>query len=166
MGINYQKRLLEFFRNNQAVIMDTENKDSFAQIYQPITMKATPKTTGVFDILFRFNEQLYLAKCVKLAHVSNLFPLDFEDSFIIRYNDSIEHFKVNGHFLNEQHIDEDFDYELSNPETLQRISLGIMTSFPFMDDFATKILTYTTGNVKRNESCPCGSGVKYKKCCM
>lgn len=164
MGINFQKHLLEFFRKNQKTIMDDEN--SFSQIYEPITIKVTPKTTGIFDILFRYKDQLYLAKCVKLAHISNLFPLDFEDSFIIRYNESVEHFQKNGHILNEQHIEHDFDYELSNPDNLTSISLGIMTSLPFLDELTAKILTSTTQKVERNDPCPCGSSLKYKKCCM
>lgn len=165
MGINYHKHLMEFFKNNQAVIMDTENKDSYAQIYKPIEIKATPKTTGMVDILFQFNDQLYLAKCVKIAHTTDLFPLNFEDSFILRYHQTTEYFKANGHILNEHHVEQDFDYELSNPEGLNRIALGIMTSFPFMDDFLVKF-TAQTVNVERNKPCPCGSRIKYKKCCM
>jgi len=29
-----------------------------------------------------------------------------------------------------------------------------------------RVNSFTTSKIKRNDPCPCGSGQKYKKCCM
>lgn len=155
---------MNFFRDNQDTILNPEQQNSLAQIYKPIYSKPTLKSDGNYDILFTFQDELYIAKHVRLTPMKELLPLDFMDAFILRYDDTVESFKKNGHILNEEHIENDFSYELTNPEELERISFGIMTSFPFMDEFTNKIII-DSSCVKRNEPCPCGSGKKYKVCC-
>lgn len=165
MGIDYQKHLMNFFKDNQEQIMNPEQENSLAQIYKPIYSKATPKNNGYFDILFSFEGKLYIAKHIKLASRSSIMPLDFSEVFILSYDGTIEMFKNNGHVLKEEHIDNDFSYELSGQEQLDRISLACMTSFPFLDDMINKIQAQHL-KVNRNDLCPCGSNKKYKKCCM
>ena len=157
---------MDYFRRNQESILSFENDKSLAQIYKPLECKETPKSNNrYFDILITYNEQLYIVKHIKISNAAQLLPLNFEDAFVLRYGETREKFKVNGHVLNEGHIDNDFDYELSNPEEITKISYGIMTSFPFLDDCVSKF-TLNVSDVNRNDPCPCGSNKKFKKCCM
>ena len=165
MPIDFQRHLMDLLRKNQSDLMNLNDENSLAAIYKPLEVKPTVKSAEQLDILFEHNQKLYVAKHIRIAPISDLFPLNFSDSFILRYNETVEAFKVNGHCLNEQHIDNDFNYELSNPEQIQKIAIGIMTSFPFMDHMVAK-LHAQLGNINRNDPCLCGSGKKFKKCCM
>lgn len=33
-------------------------------------------------------------------------------------------------------------------------------------DLPDKLVCFTPGRVQRNDPCPCGSGLKYKNCCL
>lgn len=165
MPIAYQAHLMDFLRKNQDKIMNPEAENSLAQTYKPITSKHTAKSDDYFDILFSYQDELYIAKHVRPAPIQQLLPLNFEDVFVLHYRGTVDSFRTSGHLLKGEHINEDFNYELSNPEKLKLVSFGIMTSFPFMDEIAIKIHAHFT-KVDRNALCPCGSGKKFKKCCI
>ena len=167
MTIDYHQRIMDYFRKNQDSILNAENnKNSLALIYRPLECKESPKSNkAYFDILIIFNEQLYVVKHIKISNAAQILPLNFEDSFVLRYKETREKFRINGHVLNEGSIENDFDYELSNPEENTKIAYGIMTSFPFLDECVSKFKS-NVSSINRNEPCPCGSNKKFKKCCM
>jgi preprotein translocase subunit SecA len=157
---------MDYFRRNQDKILNPEHPESLAQTIQPLVSKRTPKAEGYYDILIRFKEKLFVVKHVKLAPLQHLFPLDFSDAFVLNYEGTVDTFKKESQVLKESDIEQHFNYILSNPEQLNMLALGIMTSFPFMDDITTKMKIHLMGKIGRNDPCPCGSGKKYKNCCM
>lgn len=165
MSIQYQKHLMNYFRENQDKILNNEQPDSFAQQVKPLASKRTPKANGLYDILIRFQEKLFIVKHVKLAPLQELFPLDFSEAFVLNFEGTIDTFKNEIQVLKEEDIEQRFNYELTNPEKMNMLAFGIMTSFPFMDEISTKIQANLM-NIGRNDPCPCGSGKKYKNCCM
>jgi len=64
---------------------------------------------------------------------------------------------------------EEFNEELNkSKEKDNPITLEIMQSRTLRKKFGIKLTTYKreTPKIGRNEKCPCGSGKKYKHCCL
>ena len=61
-------------------------------------------------------------------------------------------------------------FEPDEPEDLCEVEYLLkpkaFTSQPRMDNSGQMTIKYEKPKVGRNEPCPCGSGKKYKKCCM
>lgn len=165
MSINYQKHLMNYFRKNQRKILDTDRPDSFAKQILPLASKRTPKAKGLYDVLIDFQGKLYVVKHIKLSPIQELFPLDFSEAFVLNFKGTVDTFKNESQVLTEDDIEHRFNYELTNPEKMNMIAFALMTSFPFMDNIMAKIKAQLM-DVGRNEQCPCGSGKKYKNCCM
>ena len=61
-------------------------------------------------------------------------------------------------------FDSDKTEDLSEIEYL--LNPKIFTSQPRMSHPNFQTIAYDKPKIGRNEPCPCGSGLKYKKCCM
>ena len=62
------------------------------------------------------------------------------------------------------------EFEPDEPEDLREVEYLLnpqaFTSQPRMGNSGNITVVYEKPKVCRNEPCPCGSGLKYKKCCM
>ncbi len=62
------------------------------------------------------------------------------------------------------------EFEPDEPEDLREVEYLLnpqaLTSQPRMGNSGNMTVVYEKPKVGRNEPCPCGSGLKYKKCCM
>jgi preprotein translocase subunit SecA len=162
MGVNYRENLIAYFRENQSLILDPVN--GLSNQIKPLSSRRTPKSDIFHDVLIEIEGRLYVVKHIMPAPMDHLLPLDFSESFVLKYNGTKDTFLKESLVLTEEQIDKNFDYTLSSPDNINRIAFAIMTSFPFIEEFCTKI-KISFMKVGRNESCPCGSGKKYKKCC-
>lgn len=164
MTIPFQKRMMDYLRTNQSVILDETNESQLSKIYKAIQSKRTPKSSIFRDVLIESEGKLFVVKHIKPAPLDQPLPLDLSEAFVLKYDGDENSFMQNSLVLTEEMIDKDFDYELSNPENINRIAFALMTSFPFIEELMSKFQSSVL-NVGRNESCPCDSGKKYKKCC-
>jgi preprotein translocase subunit SecA len=61
-------------------------------------------------------------------------------------------------------------FEPNEPEDLSEVEYMLnpkaFSSQPRMGNSDRMTVAYETPKVGRNDPCPCGSGLKYKKCCM
>lgn len=61
-------------------------------------------------------------------------------------------------------------YEPDEPEDIREVEYMLnpkaFTSQPRMGNPENMTFVHDTPKVGRNDACPCGSGKKYKKCCM
>jgi SEC-C motif len=107
-----------------------------------------------------------------LPIVKVLFDKDYIDETICgEYKDVVNEFKDNNYVPDKRELKsiKDFYAEVcedweSNEDKNEDVNFD---DFEIMDDVDTHILPIRTEpKIGRNDPCPCGSGKKYKKCCL
>lgn len=127
-----------------------KTREEILSYYQSLFRgKLTRKPSQVWNGLVAYSERLY--------------PEEIYEDIKQAFEDNL----IDPQFIDIKNIDEQL--ALGKEETLSRLFNSKPNYYGFIDDTIAELEGWYCfkydGKISRNESCLCGSGIKYKKCC-